>query len=159
MTYENLLLCVKENPKLTIFLKIVDMLAVSFTVCAYVAVLITEAIASPLFAFKLLLISGIPFVIVSALRRILNAPRPYEIYETPTRLGGGSSFPSRHAFSIFAIGTSIALLYPVLAAMILLLGIALSVSRVLLGAHFLRDVIAGAMIGAVTSAIGMIIMI
>ena len=162
MTYKNFLIFVKERPRLTLLLKTVDILAVSFTVCAYTAVLVSEATDNILFAFKLLLVSATPFVIVSLLRRIIDAPRPYEfydIYDTPPRRREGRSFPSRHAFSIFAIGTSTAFVCPALAAVILLLGVALSASRVLLGIHFPRDVIAGAVIGTVTSVIGMIIMI
>ena len=162
MTYKNFLIFVKERPRLTLLLKTVDILAVSFTVCAYAAVLVSEATDNILFAFKLLLVSATPFVIVSLLRRIIDAPRPYElydIYDTPPRRREGRSFPSRHAFSIFAIGTSTAFVCPALAAVILLLGVALSASRVLLGIHFPRDVIAGAVIGTVTSVIGMIIMI
>lgn len=162
MTYKNFLIFIKERPWLTLLLKIVDILAVSFTVCAYAAVIVSEATDNILFAFKLLLVSAIPFVIVSLLRRIIDAPRPYElydIYDTPPRRRGGRSFPSRHAFSIFAIGTSIAFVCPVLAVVILILGVALSASRVLLGIHFPRDIIAGAVIGTVTSVIGTIIMI
>ena len=161
--YKNLLLWVKNLHRLSMLLKILDLVAVIFTVCAFAAVLIGAAISDPFYAVKLMAVCGIPFILVSLFRKILNAPRPYElfddIYELPPKKKDGCSFPSRHVFSAFSIGAAICFIYPIVGAVILVFGVAMSLSRVLLGKHFPRDVIAGALIGAVTSVIGMIIMI
>ena len=163
MSYRDLLLSVKRNKRLVLLLKIVDVGAVLLTVCSYIALLAVTAFSDLYFAVKLMAVCGIPFVVVSAVRRLINAPRPYElfddIYERPPKNKKGCSFPSRHVFSAFSIGTGLCFLYPIVGAVTILLGAVIAAARVLLGKHFLRDVIAGALIGAVTSVIGMIIMI
>ena len=55
-----------------------------------------------------LAIPGISFVAVSIFRKCYNAKRPYEIYDFKPLIPKdtiGKSFPSRHVFSIFVIGT------------------------------------------------------
>lgn len=116
--------------------------------------------ASPLYVIELLAILGIPFVLVSLLRHFINAPRPYELYgfyNTPPKNKRGRSFPSRHAFSAFAIGTLLCAYIPALGVIILFLGLILCALRVLLGIHFVRDVLAGALIGIISSLIGLLI--
>ncbi len=96
---------------------------------------------------RILLFSAIPFLAVTALRYLIALPRP-------SRADGevqkkSHSFPSRHAYSAFFIATlafafsqrAILVLYP--------MAILLSVSRVLAGFHYPRDVIAGAGLGVV----------
>ena len=58
------------------------------------------------------------------------------------------SFPSGHSISAFAITVPIGLFYPALMAPLLILAISIAASRVILGMHFLSDVIAGCLIGA-----------
>ncbi len=160
-SYKNLILAVRARPRLTLLLKIADLATVLVTVIAYATALIAKWMDSPESAIRLSLVCGIPFVIVSLVRRLINAPRPYELYDvfdTPPKKKEGYSFPSRHAFSVFAIGTALAFIYPIAATVILVLGALLSLSRVLLGKHFPRDVIAGALVGTVTSVIGMLIL-
>lgn len=162
-SYRDILISIKSRPRLTRVLKLADIAAVLITVAAYAAVLVVTYLSDRLYALKLLAVSAVPFILVSILRRIINAPRPYElhpdIYDLPPKKREGCSFPSRHVFSSFSIGTAICFVYPLAGAALILLGAVISVSRVLLGKHFTRDVIAGALIGAVTSVIGMIIMI
>ncbi|MFR2587027.1 MAG: phosphatase PAP2 family protein, partial [Adlercreutzia equolifaciens] len=63
------------------------------------------------------------------------------------RDGAGESFPSRHAFSAFAIAASwFAAAVPVALALLAVAAL-LAVCRVLGGVHFPRDVIAGALVG------------
>jgi undecaprenyl-diphosphatase len=58
------------------------------------------------------------------------------------------SFPSGHALNGFAIGSVIALAFPPFALLVLLVAGSVAASRVVLGLHFLSDVLAGALIGA-----------
>jgi undecaprenyl-diphosphatase len=58
------------------------------------------------------------------------------------------SFPSGHTITAFAVAVSIAGFYPSLMIGLLFLAVSVAASRVLLGLHFLSDVLAGAAIGA-----------
>ena len=97
-----------------------------------------------------LVFAAVPFLLVTLLRRVVSLPRPYEVYDiTPPVAGArsGSSFPSRHVASAFLIGTlSLGVSLP-LAVAVLVAAVGVAVIRVLLGIHFVRDVVAGAVLG------------
>jgi undecaprenyl-diphosphatase len=57
------------------------------------------------------------------------------------------SFPSGHALNAFAIGSVVALAFPVAAVPVLAVAASVSASRVVLGLHWLSDVLAGALVG------------
>lgn len=58
------------------------------------------------------------------------------------------SFPSGHTITAFAVATALSRGYPGLAAGLFFCAASVAISRVLLGMHFLSDVIAGIVIGA-----------
>ena len=58
------------------------------------------------------------------------------------------SFPSGHSLNAFAIGSVLALSFPLVAAPLVLLAASVAASRMVLGLHFLSDVLAGAALGA-----------
>ena len=57
------------------------------------------------------------------------------------------SFPSGHTISAFAVAVPIAAYYPALLAGLLFCALSVAASRILLGLHYLSDVIAGIAIG------------
>jgi undecaprenyl-diphosphatase len=57
------------------------------------------------------------------------------------------SFPSGHTITAFAVAVSLGLFYPELAAGLFFCALSVAASRILLGMHFLSDVVAGAAIG------------
>jgi undecaprenyl-diphosphatase len=57
------------------------------------------------------------------------------------------SFPSGHALNAFAIGSVIALAFPIAAVPILALAGSVAASRVVLGLHWVSDVLVGAFVG------------
>ena len=57
------------------------------------------------------------------------------------------SFPSGHSMTAFAVTVSLAAFYPVLLPALLLCAVSVAASRILLGLHFLSDVLAGAALG------------
>lgn len=86
------------------------------------------------------------FVILSLLRKKLNAPRPYEVWEIVPLLdrdSPGQSMPSRHVFSATII--SMACLHASLSVGVILLVLSalLGLVRVLGGVHFPKDVVVG----------------
>jgi undecaprenyl-diphosphatase len=58
------------------------------------------------------------------------------------------SFPSGHAITAFAVAISVGLFYPYLQGCLLAAAFLIAMSRIILGMHFLSDVLAGAAIGA-----------
>jgi membrane-associated phospholipid phosphatase len=58
-----------------------------------------------------------------------------------------ASFPSGHATTIFALATALALLWPRAAIALYTAAVWVALSRVLVGAHYLSDVIAGGALG------------
>jgi undecaprenyl-diphosphatase len=58
------------------------------------------------------------------------------------------SFPSGHTMTAFSVVTAISLFYPALSPELAFCALSIGTSRVLLGMHFLSDVLAAALIGA-----------
>ena len=86
------------------------------------------------------------FVILSFLRKKINAPRPYEEWDIKPLLdrdSPGQSMPSRHVFSATII--SMACLHASLSVGVILLVLSglLGLVRVLGGVHFPKDVVVG----------------
>jgi undecaprenyl-diphosphatase len=57
------------------------------------------------------------------------------------------SFPSGHTITAFAVAISLGAFYPAMLLGLLFCALSVAVSRIILGMHFLSDVIAGAAIG------------
>ena len=57
------------------------------------------------------------------------------------------SFPSGHTISAFAVAVPLAIVYPMLAIPLMFAALSVAVSRVVLGMHFLSDVLAGIAVG------------
>jgi undecaprenyl-diphosphatase len=57
------------------------------------------------------------------------------------------SFPSGHSITSFAIALSVGMFYPDLQAVLLAVALLIASSRIILGMHFLSDVLAGSAIG------------
>ncbi|WP_192855103.1 phosphatase PAP2 family protein [Streptococcus mitis] len=96
------------------------------------------------------------FVILSFLRKKINAPRPYEEWDIKPLLdrdSPGQSMPSRHVFSATII--SMACLHASLSVGVisLVLSALLGLVRVLGGVHFPKDVVVGYICGLVWGVI------
>ena len=103
-----------------------------------------------------LFIPASSFVILSLLRKKINAPRPYEEWDIKPLLdrdSPGQSMPSRHVFSATII--SMACLHASLSAGVILLVLSalLGLVRVLGGVHFPKDVVVGYICGLVWGVI------
>lgn len=166
MTYPELYRWVYSRRGLLRALAIADKLAVIYVAAVYILSLVLAYIASWILLLQLLAFSFFPFVALSIFRRLVNSPRPYEVYDFAS-LGldapkgkGGSSFPSRHVFSAFLIGSLVWLIVsPVLGAGVIVLGAVIAIARVLCGRHFVRDVVAGALVGGIAGLTGALLII
>lgn len=104
-----------------------------------------------------ILIPGISFILLSIYRDRINKPRPYEVFNMQpviSKKTQGHSFPSRHIFCMFLIAVTVFYFYPIPGVLIGLVGIALAFNRVVGGVHFVKDVVAGALIGIGCGIVG-----
>ena len=98
--------------------------------------------------------------LVTVLRKVINAPRPYEVFDASPVIPKdtrGNSFPSRHAFSIFVIAMTFCACCPLawVGPVMLVVGVLLAVIRVVSGVHFPRDVVVGALLGMLAGFMGL----
>jgi undecaprenyl-diphosphatase len=85
------------------------------------------------------------------LKRMCSRPRPCEIAPIgwkelvpPDRF----SFPSGHSITAFAMVVPLSLFYPAFMVEFMFCAVSVASSRVVLGLHFLSDVVAGSLMGA-----------
>ncbi len=64
------------------------------------------------------------------------------------------SFPSGHTMTAFAVAVPLSLFYPDLTIGLFFCALSIAMSRILLGMHFLSDVVAGALIGTALGYLG-----
>lgn len=108
--------------------------------------------------WPVLAVPAAAFVLGSALRRLIDRPRPYEalnfapVFPKDTR---GQSFPSRHCFSAAAIAVTAGWVHPPLGAGLTVLALLIAVCRVAVGHHYVSDVLAGLAFGAGVGWLGL----
>lgn len=97
-----------------------------------------------------IVIPGTAFILLSLARRILNSPRPYEVWKIQpliTKQTKGQSMPSRHVFSAVIISVCVLRVTIGGGIFLLILSALLAFCRVLGGVHYPKDVIVGYLIG------------
>ena len=107
---------------------------------------------------RVVLTSAISFVLVSVVRKKIDAKRPYELLDIDPLIKKdtlGKSLPSRHVFSVYVISMCWLKFCLPVGVIGLLLGIDMAFIRVVGGVHFVRDVLWGAIIGIVCGLIGL----
>jgi|SRR5579871_1105790 len=96
------------------------------------------------------LAAALSVVLFNWMKRFAGRKRPCELepHRWATLLPPDQfSFPSGHTMTAFAVAISLSLFYPFLTAVLLFCAFSIALSRILLGMHFLSDVIAGAVLG------------
>lgn len=154
---------IKANDGLVKSLNILDKAITYITVILYLGLLVYTFILGInskgdfTLVYRSILIPAVSFVVVSIYRYLASAPRPYEVYNFVPAIKKntvGKSFPSRHVFSIFLVAMTYGQISIPLALVIMLMGLGLCILRVVGGVHFLKDVIAGAILGIACGFIG-----
>ena len=157
--YEKALYRVYSDEGLAETLRVASLAIVAVSIYAFFTHCLKLLESSPIYLIETLIITGVPFVALTVMRLMINAPRPYELlefYERKPKNKAGRSFPSRHVFSVFVIATVMMPTSAVIGSILAVLGVALAAMRVLLGVHFIRDVAAGAAIGVISGVIGLL---
>ena len=154
--YEQWAAPLRGRPGVVRALNIVNHGIVVVFYAAYALLLGWACVSDPWKLAPLVGVNAVGLAAVSFFRRRFNAPRPYEccsIAPLIARDGAGKSFPSRHAFSAFAIAASWFAASAPVAVVLLVAAVVLAICRVLGGVHFPRDVVVGALIGSATGAL------
>jgi len=120
-----------------------------YAVLACVLLLGGETRLAAFAAGSLAALAGI--VVFQVLKRSTGRKRPCEIEPhcwaqlvPPDQF----SFPSGHSITAFAVAVALGLFYPMVRAPLLFCAGSVAASRVVLGMHFLSDVVAGSVLGA-----------
>ena len=109
---------------------------------------------------RIVLVCGISFILVSVFRFFFNAKRPYAMYEyepVVAKEKEGQSMPSRHVFSAFVIAMAFAYINWKFSIIFFVVATLIAIHRVIVGVHFIKDVVVGALIGIVSGVIGFFI--
>lgn len=96
------------------------------------------------------LAAGVGILLFISLKRVTGRRRPCAIepHCWATLLPPDQfSFPSGHTITAFAVTASVVHYYPGLLPGLAFCALSIAISRILLGMHFLSDVVAGALIG------------
>ena len=94
---------------------------------------------------------GVSAMIFLAIKKLAGRKRPCEIGQNcwATLLPPDQfSFPSGHSMTAFSVAVPLSLFYPSLEAGLLFCAISIALSRIVLGLHFLSDIIVGSALGA-----------
>ncbi|MCC0091684.1 phosphatase PAP2 family protein [Streptococcus mitis] len=146
--YDHIAGKIKNNPLFLRLLRVFNRFMTVVMPIVYLTLLTTiyfrEGFGKQVLMYVFIPASG--FVILSFLRKKINAPRPYEVWEIVPLLdrdSPGQSMPSRHVFSATII--SIACLHASLSVglILLVLSALLGLVRVLGGVHYPKDVLVG----------------
>ena len=103
---------------------------------------------------------AVPSLFATIIKRLIGRARPFVGAEIDPFLYGQlvwrpdyASMPSGHATTAFAAAIAVGLLWPRLRSVMLVYALIIAVSRVVLDAHYLSDVIAGAFVGSIGALI------
>jgi len=103
---------------------------------------------------------AVPSLFATIIKRLIGRARPFVGAEIDPFLYGQlvwrpdyASMPSGHATTAFATAIAVGLLWPRLRPLMLIYALIIAVSRVVLDAHYLSDVIAGAFVGSIGALI------
>ena len=156
--YDHIAGKIKNNPLflrlLSVFNRLMTVVMPIVYLTLLVATYLQEGLGKQVLMYVFVPASG--FVILSLLRKKLNAPRPYEVWEIVPLLdrdSPGQSMPSRHVFSATIISMACLHASLIVGFILLILSVFLGLVRVLGGVHYPKDVVVGYICGLVWSVI------
>lgn len=127
------------------------------TAIAFAGIALWLAVHADIRVVRYLIVCALSFILATMLRKKLNKPRPYQLYNIDPLIAKntqGKSFPSRHVFSATVISCAFWWLSPVAGIIGFLVVALLAAIRVVGGVHFPKDVIAGIAMGVLCGLVG-----
>ena len=146
--YDNIAANIKNKPFLLSLLRTFNRFMTVVVSMIYLTLLATtylqQGLGKQVLIYVFIPASG--FVILSFLRKKINAPRPYEEWDIKPLLdrdSPGQSMPSRHVFSATIISMACLHASLIVGFILLILSAFLGLVRVLGGVHYPKDVVVG----------------
>ena len=156
--YDHIAGKIKNNPLFLRLLRAFNRFMTVVMPIVYLTLLATtylqEGLGKQVWIYLFVPASG--FVILTLLRKKINAPRPYEVWEIVPLLdrdSPGQSMPSRHVFSATIISMACLHASLIVGFILLILSVFLGLVRVLGGVHFPKDAVVGYICGLVCGVI------
>ncbi len=158
-TYDAMIGWLERRPKLARGISLANKAITYAVYVAYPGLLIWLLHTRDTFVLRAVLVPLISFVAVTVARKLVNAPRPYEVFGRKpiiSKKTKGKSMPSRHVFSITVIAMTYmaALPTPIVGIVMMAIGVVLAAVRVLTGVHFVKDVVCGMLVGIACGIVG-----
>ncbi|MGM7702465.1 phosphatase PAP2 family protein [Pseudalkalibacillus sp. Hm43] len=120
----------------------------AITSCLFLILLATGSLQMA--AIQSLLALAISHMPVQISKKLYPRKRPYQVLPdtvTISKLLKDHSFPSGHTTAIFSVITPLIIWTPMVALLLVPLGISVAISRMYLGLHYPSDVLAGMLLG------------
>ncbi len=156
--YDHIVGNIENKPFLLSLLRVFNRLMTVVIPIVYLTLLATtylqQGLGEQVLIYVFIPASG--FVILSFLRKKINAPRPYEEWDIKPLLdrdSPGQSMPSRHVFSATIISMACLHASLTMGMICLTLSAFLGLVRVLGGVHYPKDVVVGYICGLVWGVI------
>lgn len=149
----------REHPEMAKGIHIANKICTGLMYLSYPLLILYLLWQKDMGVIRAILVPGISFVLLSVGRKLINRPRPYEVFDVPSVIKKdtkGQSFPSRHVFSATIIAMTFLLASPWmwLGIIFLLISVLLAAVRVVSGVHFVSDVVVGLAVGVIAALIG-----
>lgn len=106
---------------------------------------------------RIILVPLITFIICTLVRKSVNEKRPYEAYDIVPVIRKdkvGQSFPSRHVLSATIIAMTALYINLPLGVVMFIISLCIAIIRPMAGVHYIRDVIAGMLLGIICGIVG-----
>ena len=143
-----------QHPQLLQLMRVFNRMMTVLMPLAYLTLLgtnfVSKGVGKELSAY--ILVPAFGFVLLTLVRKWINQPRPYEVWEIIPLLdrdSPGQSMPSRHVFSATIISMACLHASLTMGMICLTLSAFLGLVRVLGGVHFPKDVVVGYICGLV----------
>ncbi|MBQ3665051.1 MAG: phosphatase PAP2 family protein [Lachnospiraceae bacterium] len=111
---------------------------------------------------RIVLVPVITFLACTVFRKFLNKSRPYErmeIHPLIIKNKKGQSFPSRHTVSAVIIAMSALYTNVVFGVVMLFIAMIVGALRIMAGVHYVKDVVAGILMGVLFGVMGFYIIL
>ena len=147
---------INSHEKLHKALIVINYILTAIMYMSFLMLLMALAYKRDMRIIAVVLVCGITFVLVSVFRYFFDAPRPYVKYGYKPAVDKdkqGQSMPSRHVFSAFIIAMSFMWISPKFGIALIVVSVCIAIHRVVVGVHFIKDVVVGALVGIIAGLI------